>query len=160
MQGYILAVCGAIILSALVSILLPEGRIGKFIGGIMKVFCVLVMLLPLYELVSGLSAPEPEEGATESSVELDEDFIDGMFAERAQAQAEDLELALAEDPGIAVCAEVLWERVEYSYTVREVRVKIENFGIYGEDEHIFVIEQVEERVSELMGNIPEVVVYE
>lgn len=159
MQGYILAVCGAVILSALVSILLPEGRIGKFVSGMLKVFCVLVMLLPLYELISGLSAPEAETGSTQSSIELDESFIDGMFAERARVQEDELALALSQDPGVCVSAEVLWKSVEYAYEVYEVRIKIENFGIYGEDEHIFVIEQVEERVSELMGS-PEVVVYE
>lgn len=160
MQGYILAVCGAVILSALVSILLPEGRIGKFVNGMLKVFCVLVMLLPLYELIAGLSAPETGGAETEAAAELDEPFLDRMFAERAREQEGELAFALSQDPGVEVSAEILWKRVEYAYEVYEVRVKIENFGIYGEDEHIFVIEQVEERVSELMGKSPEVVVYE
>ena len=118
MEGYILAVCGAVILSALVTILLPEGKTGKFINGMLRV-----------------------------------------FSEQALAQAEALEKSLSEDPGISVSAEILWECVEYAYTVREVRIEIENFGIYGEDEHIFVIEQVRSRISELFGD-PEVIIYE
>ena len=103
------------------------------------------------------AAPLPEGGSEE--VALDESFMERVFSEQALAQAETLETSLSEDPGISVSAEILWECVEYAYTVREVRIEIENFGIYGEDEHIFVIEQVRSRISELFGD-PEVIIYE
>ena len=51
MQAYILGVCGAVVISALITILLPEGKTGKFIGGILKLFCVAVMLLPVPALL-------------------------------------------------------------------------------------------------------------
>ena len=53
---------------------------------------------------------------------------------------------------------ILWTYAEYAYNVTELQIKIENFGIYGEDEHIFVIEQVKNRISELTS--AEVAVYE
>lgn len=158
MEGYILAVCGAVILSALVTILLPEGKTGKFINGMLRVFCVAVMLVPLYGMFEKFGAPSLPEGGSEE-VALDESFMERVFSEQALAQAEALENSLSEDPGISVSAEILWECVEYAYTVREVRIEIENFGIYGEDEHIFVIEQVRSRISELFGD-PEVIIYE
>lgn len=158
MEGYILAVCGAVILSALVTILLPEGKTGKFINGMLRVFCVAVMLVPLCGLFEKFGAPSLPEGGSEE-VALDEGFMERVFSEQALAQAEALETSLSEDPGISVSAEILWECVEYAYTVREVRIEIENFGIYGEDEHIFVIEQVRSRISELFGD-PEVIIYE
>ena len=158
MEGYILAVCGAVILSALVTILLPEGKTGKFINGMLRVFCVAVMLVPLYGMFEKFGAPSLPEGRSEE-VALDESFMERVFSEQALAQAEALETSLSEDPGISVSAEILWECVEYAYTVREVRIEIENFGIYGEDEHIFVIEQVRSRISELFGD-PEVIIYE
>lgn len=157
MEGYILAVCGAVILSALVTILLPEGKTGKFINGMLRVFCVAVMLVPLCGLFEKFGAPSLPEGGSEE-VALDESFMERVFSEQALAQAEALETSLSEDPGISVSAEILWECVEYAYTVREVRIEIENFGIYGEDEHIFVIEQVKNTVFAMYGE--EVVVYE
>ena len=45
MRAYILGVCGAVIISALLFLLLPGGKLGKFIGGILKLFCVAVMLI-------------------------------------------------------------------------------------------------------------------
>ena len=71
MEGYILAVCGAVILSALVTILLPEGKTGKFINGMLRVFCVAVMLVPLYGMFEKFGAPSLPEGGSEE-VALDE----------------------------------------------------------------------------------------
>ena len=38
MKTYILGVCGAVILSALIFLLLPDGKLGKFIGGVRAVY--------------------------------------------------------------------------------------------------------------------------
>ena len=108
MEGYILAVCGAVILSALVTILLPEGKTGKFINGMLRVFCVAVMLVPLYGMFEKFGAPSLPEGGSDE-VALDESFMERVFSEQALAQAEALEKSLSEDPGISVSAEILWE---------------------------------------------------
>lgn len=154
MQTYILGVCGAVIISALVTILMPEGKTGKFIGGILKLFCVAVMLLPVPSLLREIgvigSAPAAE-------VPLDEAFIEEVFSRRAAQQEEDLEALIAEEIGVTVSASIGWASEEYAYTVDRVDVKIEDFGIYGADRHIFVIEQVGERVEELFS--AEVTVY-
>ena len=107
MEGYILAVCGAVILSALVTILLPEGKTGKFINGMLRVFCVAVMLVPLYGMFEKFGAPSLPEGGSEE-VALDEGFMERVFSEQALAQAEALEKSLSEDPGISVSAEITW----------------------------------------------------
>ncbi len=158
MEKYVLAVCGAVILSALVTILLPEGKIGKFVNGMLKVFCVFVMLVPLYNLFADFSLPAAGESSSE--IELDGQFIDAVYSARAEQQAKALEETLAEEQGVQIAAEISWKCVEYAYEIEQVRVKIEDFGIYGEDEHIFVIEQVESRITELVGDKPEVIVYE
>ena len=58
---------------------------------------------------------------------------------------------MEEQFGLVVKTQIVWECVEYAYTVKQVSVKIENFGIYGEEEHIFVIEQVKSRVMEMFS---------
>ena len=162
MSEYIWAVSGAAIISALAAILLPEGRIGKFIKGILKLFCLAVMLTPLFSVAEQFLNGDlgAVAGGGDSSVsELDEQFIDAVFDSRAKEQAKEIDALLEDEFSVAVSAEVVWESVEYAYRVTDVNIKIENFGMYGSDEHIFIIGQIKDRVQELLPEA-EVNVYE
>ena len=147
MKTYILGVCGAVILSALIFLLLPDGKLGKFIGGVLKLFCIAVILTPVPQLLSDFRLVWSGEGDGAAAA-LDDAFILQMFGRRADAQEAELAALFADDPGVTVCAEVGWEAEGYTYRVTDVSVRIEDFGIYGEERHIFVIEQVEACVRE------------
>lgn len=157
MQAYIWAVCGAVIISALASILLPEGKTGKFINGILKLFCLSVMLTPLFAILAAGELPQGGNGSGQT--ELDSSFIEYMFGRRAEADAEALDTAIESEFSIAVSAEILWDYAEYAYNVTDVNIKIENFGMYGDDEHIFIIGRVESRAKEMFPDA-EVNIYE
>ena len=159
MQAYIWAVCGAAIISALAAILLPEGKIGKFINGILKLFCLSVMLTPLFGLFGEISAEPPAGDDSTAGAELDSDFIEYMFGRRAKESASELKELLEEEFAVAVSTEILWDYAEYEYNVTDVNIKIENFGMYGDDEHIFIIGQIASRTQELIPDA-EVNVYE
>ena len=160
MQAYIWAVCGAVIISALAAILMPEGKIGKFINGILKLFCLSVMIAPLFALFEKFTGEPPAgDGSDSAGAELDDDFIEYMFGKRAQEEADSLEELLEEEFAIGVSAEILWDYADYAYNVTNVNIKIENFGMYGNDEHIIIIAQVESRTQELIPDA-EVNVYE
>ena len=145
MQAYILGVCGAVVISALITILLPEGKTGKFIGGILKLFCVAVMLLPVPALLREVGVTG---GGSGGEMQPDEAFIDAVFSRRAEEEEETLEGKIDEEVGVTALVDILWECEDFAYTVEEIDVKIEDFGIYGADRHIFVIEQVEACVRE------------
>lgn len=159
MQAYIWAVCGAVIISALAAILLPEGKIGKFINGILKLFCLAVMLTPLFGLFGQFNGDFLPDGGDSSQSELDDSFIEYMFGRRAEEEADALEDLLEEEFAVGVSTEILWDYAEYAYNVTEVNIKIENFGMYGNDEHILVIGRIESRTQELLPEA-EVNVYE
>ena len=150
MQAYIWAVCGAVIISALASILLPEGKTGKFINGILKLFCLSVMLTPLFAILAAGELPQGGNGSG---------FIEYMFGRRPEADAEALDTAIESEFSIAVSAEILWDYAEYAYNVTDVNIKIENFGMYGDDEHILIIGRVESRAKEMFPDA-EVNIYE
>lgn len=159
MQAYIWAVCGAVIISALAAILLPEGKIGKFINGILKLFCLSVMIAPLFALFEQFTGDPPQGDGGGAEADLDDEFIRYMFDRRAKEEADSLEELLEEEFTIAVSAEILWDYAEYAYNVTDVNIKIENFGMYGNDEHIIIIGRVESRTQELIPGA-EVNVYE
>ena len=96
---------------------------------------------------------------TGAKISLDDSFVAYMFDRRADVEERAVQERLAEEFGVRSAVQIGWESVEYAYTVSKVEIAIEDFGIYGEDEHIFVIEQVRSRISELFGD-PEVIIYE
>ena len=157
MDTYILSVCGAAILSAVAAILLPESKLGKFIGGMIRIFCLLVIVLPLPSLIGGFLSPEEGEN-TSAQMPLDEEFMQKMFSLQMEGREELIADRLEAELGIVVSARMVWGLVEYECKIKQIEVSIENFGIYGEDEHIFVIEQVKSIVFAMYGE--EVVVYE
>lgn len=159
MQTYILSVCGAVIISALVMILLPEGKLGKFVQGILRLFCLFVVTMPLFSLVASWKDGNVQLPGTEGEgAVLDEEFISYVFSQRAEEEETAWCDYISEEFEVRVSAEVLWEFVDYAYKVTRIKIKIEDFGIYEEDEHIFVIEQVKERISGMVS--AEVEVYE
>ena len=159
MQAYILCVCGAVIISALVTLLLPEGKTGKFINGILKLFCLLVVLVPLFGFFKELKNPDFPDSSQEAS--LDDGFIDYAFDVRAKEDGEKIDKTIADEFSVVVSSSVAWDFVEYSYKITGVSVKIKNFGMCGNDEHIIIIDKIARRVSELTDlPLEEVNVYE
>lgn len=148
MTAYILAVCGASLIAALVAILLPEGRTGKFVNGILKLFCLLVMLVPLLFLFSEQDWSISSDGGSEE-MELDDGFIDYMFSRRAEEEEAAIEALVLEEFSVQADAQVLWESVEYAYTVTKIGITVEEGGISGDDGHIFIIEKIAARISDL-----------
>ena len=159
MKAYILSVCGAVIISALVVILLPDGKTGKFINGILKLFCLLVMLVPLFGFIRDFRIEQRGEVASE--IALDENFIDHFYGEIAAEEEAMLKKRLEKEYSVTLSVQIGWEFVEYAYNISNVSIKIENFGMYGEDEHILVISEIRNRASEILQTDTEVIsVYE
>lgn len=158
MKEYILAVCGSVVISALITLLLPEGKMGKFIGGILKLFCLLVMLMPLFQMFEKY---RPWDGEVETSGEYepDENFLMQAFKLQAEMREREIEEEIAKEFSVDVDAELLWEYADYACNVTEIKIKIEDFGIYEENEHIFVIQQIEKYLLERTEQA-EVTVYE
>ena len=150
MDAYILSVCGAVIISSLVTILLPDGKTGKFINGVLKLFCLLVILVPLFVFFKNGSC-ETAGSAAEGEISLDEEFIGDFYDEFANEEARAVEKKIEEELSVTVTAQIEWDFVDYAYEVSKVKIKIENFGMYGKDEHILVISKIEESVCALLN---------
>ena len=159
MKAYILSVCGAVIISSLAVILLPEGRMGKFINGILKLFCLLIMLIPLFSLLRDFSMPDQDENT--SGIVLDENFIDYFYSQQASQEEEWLAELMKEEFSVSADVQIEWDSVEYAYERSKVNVKIENFGMHGDDEHILIISEIKARIAEVLQISSEVIeVYE
>ena len=149
MSAYILSVCGAVIISALVAIIIPEGKLGKFINGILKIFCVFIMLVPLVRWVSDLRW-EPDKNENKN-ISLDTEYIDYVFGKRAENLSEDICTVVEKEFSVEASVVTDWECADYAFSVVKVHINIKNFGMNENDEHIMIIEQIVMRASEMVG---------
>ena len=150
MQTYILSIVGAVLISAVITIIAPSGKMGKFVKGAMKLFTLIVLITPF---VSWFQSGE----LSLSAGVLKED--DGYFAACAEMLAkrdeEAISAAVREEFGLETTAEVV-RKADATFAREKITVKISDFGIYGQGEHTHIIDRVQAFLVERYGDIAEV----
>ena len=94
MNGYLLSVIGTILLSALLTAILPNGKTSAVIKAITKLACLLVIISPVFSYIqaeTGTSNGNSSKNLSQSVIQTDEAFItyySEMRIQNAQAQLE------------------------------------------------------------------------
>lgn len=145
MQTYILSVAGAVILSAVVSLVLPEGRLAPLIRGAAKLITLLMLVSPLLSLFRGEAFFQNNDTAAE------EDRFLLSCTQLAETNAERaIGSWLEEEFGVLAESRVTLAR-DGSYSAKEVTVCVTDFGIYGEEAHIDISLQIGEALEKWFG---------
>lgn len=145
MKEYILSVAGIVLLSAVITVILPGGKMGKFIKGAMKLFTLAVLVSPFVKHFETGTIAMPEE-----NIQLNMEYLTHCAATLAEAD----ERAIAEELSqtYSVTAEVKVERrAEAQFPLEKILVKITDFGINGQDEHIHIMSLIQENVTNRYG---------
>lgn len=145
MQAYILSVAGAVLLSAVVSLILPEGKLSPLIRGMTKLITLVLLVSPLISLLRGEVLFS--EGKT---VAADESFLLSCTQRVEENDEQAIAAWLEEEFGISALSEVQLE-TDGSYSAKAVTVRITDFGIYEEEEHIDISLRIEEKLESLFG---------
>ena len=94
MNGYLLSVIGTILLSALLTAILPNGKTSAVIKAITKLACLLVIISPVFSYIqaeTGTSNGNSSKNLSQSVIQTDESFItyySEMRIQNTQAQLE------------------------------------------------------------------------
>ena len=145
MQAYILSVAGAVILSVVVSLVLPEGRLAPLIRGAAKLITLLMLVSPLLSLFRGESFFQGSDTAAE------EDRFLLSCTQLAETNAERaIGSWLEEEFGVLAESRVTFAQ-DGSYSAKEVTVCVTDFGIYGEEAHIDISLQIGETLEKWFG---------
>ena len=112
MSGYLLAIIGIVLLTGILSAVLPEGKTAKFIKGMTKLCCLAVILAPIlgffHKVATGGEINFPFF-SSETVIETDSSFIDYCSTKRVENAEEDLEEKMEELFSVRVEATLLWE---------------------------------------------------
>ncbi len=151
MQAYILSVAGAVLLSAVVSILVPDGKLGPLIRGMTKLLTLILLVSPVISLFRGTGF-----SFDETVYEEDASFL-AAAAKRAEEREENaVESWLQTQYGIEGKADVDFNE-DGSYSAKSVTVCIADFGIYEDAAHIDISLHIEEALEEQYGCEAEII---
>lgn len=151
MKAYLLTLTGAILLSAVLSILVSDGKMGKFIKGMTRLFVFSVVIFPIASLFG-----ENKISFSASEVGTDVGYLkkcSALLCERDEAEIKEY---LKKEYLLDSEAEV--ERAADGNFLREkIIVIIEDSGIIGQDGHIDMIACIQADLEEKYGCKTEVI---
>lgn len=145
MKAYLLTIAGVIILSAVVSILVSDGKMGKFIKGMMRLFVFSVVIVPFISMFG-----EKDFVFSTAEIESDEGYLIRCSEILEEKDEKEIIEFLSREYGIIGEAEVVRDNSD-GFARKKINVKIFDAGIFGQDEHIDIIGRIKIVLEEKYG---------
>ncbi len=146
MKAYVLSVAGIVLIIAAVSIVSPNGKMGKFVKGIGKLFILVVMVTPFVSFF----ANKGDSVFTTVKIATDEEYLDRCVQLLREEDERDISAFL--NDRYQIKGSVAVTRGESSGFPREkIEVKIIDFGIIGQGGNINKTEDVRKALEERYG---------
>lgn len=145
MKAYILSIAGVVLLSAVITVISPGGKMGKFLRGAVKLLILVVMLSPFVSWLGG-----NHYTFSSGNVLTDETYLERCAEILAEGDERGIGDYLAEE--FSVAAEVTVSRnAESGFSRKKITVKITDFGIIGQDKHIDMMRRIEDALEKKYG---------
>lgn len=147
MKTYILSIAGVVLLTAVISIVVPNGKMGKFIQGVGKLLTLTVMIAPFATLFTGKKG---DLSFASETIVTDESYLVSCARILSERDEEEIKKALNDE--FSVTAEVEVERGKTAgFPSEKITVKITDFGIIGQDGHKNMIDEIESKLAARYG---------
>ena len=120
MSGYLLSIIGTVLLAAILTAVVPEGKTATVIKNVAKLSCLLVIVSPVLNIFRSLSDTggfdeKSESFFSETVIQTDDDFIKYYCQMRIQATQSALQTELQERYAIKTEVALLWEYAGEEY---------------------------------------------
>ena len=149
MAGWLLSVFSAVMIVSLTSLLLPEGRLSKFVKPFVSLVIMFVVLSPIVNIGEFISGDAFENG---TYIETDKDVLSRIASAKIEYYSENC-VKIAEKNGIKNCT----VQIEYNVnenmmpTVKGVSVNLKNAVISSDNEHIVILQRLKKEISEYLS---------
>jgi hypothetical protein len=131
MNSYLLSIIGTVLLCALITAIVPEGKTSATVKGIAKVVCTLAIISPILRFFKTGALElfidkNPQDFFYEDGIEADEDFIQYYSEMRIQQAEEALVGELLEKYGVQCTVKLDWI-LEEEIRIEGIVVKVLQF---------------------------------
>ena len=128
MSGYVLSVIGVILISAILTAVLPSGKTSSVIKGVTRLACVLVIVMPILVFFQSgewkIGKTFFQDDFSESVIQTDEAFIQYYSEMRISQTERALEREIEEKYAVFAEISLAWSRIEEEIRIDEISVKL------------------------------------
>ena len=130
MSGYVLSVIGVILISAILTAVLPSGKTSSVIKGVTRLACVLVIVMPILVFFQSgewkIGKTFFQDDFSESVIQTDEAFIQYYSEMRVREAERKLEEELFKEFSVNANVTLRWEieTSEYASYYEDEKIKI------------------------------------
>ncbi len=141
MKEYVLSIAGVVLITSLLSLLLPKGKLSASIRLAAKLVGLLVLIAPFVKFASG---------GTGFSPELSVDYLSTCERLAEEGEAGRIKLLVEQDFGVT--AEIAVDCMAKSpFSVKKITVTVVDFGIFGQEAHIDIMTKIKRAAIEEYG---------
>jgi len=159
-KGWVITICAVVLLTTIITILVPNGRTSFVIKGVFSLLTTLIIISPICQVVNnGFSF---NDFTLENPIEIQDDFVDYIGTKRAEEYKNGCEKILVElgitKPEIEINY-IIDEN--YNFSIKNAIVNLKSAVINSNSAHIDIIKDVKKSLSRYLSiTESEVDVYE
>ena len=154
LSQWVLSICGVVILSTAVEILMPQGSLNKYIKSVLAIVCMYVIISPIPNLIGGTSTVgDIFFGTTDNGVNYS--FVQYINEQKVVSLENEVEQYLSmngfEKVDIKIEAAYIEDRIEILF----VRVNLKNVVILSKDKNINSNDELIKLISKYLNVLEE-----
>ncbi|MBQ8197621.1 MAG: hypothetical protein IJZ73_06150 [Clostridia bacterium] len=159
-KGWVITICAVVLLTTIITILVPNGRTSFVIKGVFSLLTTLIIISPICHVVNnGFSF---NDFTLENPIEIQYDFVDYIGTKRAEEYKNGCEKILVELGVTKAEIEINYLIDEnYNFSIKNAIVNLKSAVINSNSAHIDIIKDVKKSLSRYLSiTESEVDVYE
>lgn len=162
MKTWLLSVGAMILLTALITLILPNGRTNKLIRSVFALLTLLVIVQPLVSLKTGEAEIVIPSITNDNEIYLQEDFLGYIIEKRNENKEKECGKILSEKGINGAFVEIGYiTDGKASYEIKKVTVNLTESVIFPDKEHIDIIEVIRTEIADYLKTDKEVIyIYE
>lgn len=154
-SGWILSILGIVIIGAVIDLILPSGRMNKYIKSVFAAVTALVIILPLPNLVkNGCST---EGFIFNDNLQLQENYLDYVAKIKSNSMIKGLKETLKNDGITLGDVTIEGDFTLPSPILNKVKINLSQVVIVGQSEHIHKYELIQDKVSQYLSVSKEII---
>lgn len=155
MSGYILTILGIVLAGILIDIIVPTGKINKYIKSIFAIFVVAVILMPVVKFI----AKSDEITINYTDYEIEQNLMDYIFSSRVTAYENEL-IEVLENNGLSnIDIKINYSINSNELSLNSCEVNLKNMTSSNIEMHNNRYEFIAETIKEITNLTDEVIIF-
>ena len=150
MKAWILSVSAVVMITAIITLVLPEAKIGKYIKSIFSLFIIFTIIKPLFYIKE--SEFDYKNIFYQNNIELQYDFIEYVSQEKINEYEKQC-LKILENSGIQKSLLKISYSLEVDSKIKieQVTINLKNSVIISDKEHIDIIKESKQNIASYLN---------